>query len=316
MKNLSCIRFLMGSLLISALSMATCHAAESSRQVQPPDWSQDVLDAFFEDAREQLVGSRPKRAAQEVVGTSVAKPTSGEGQPSDAAQKWSTLIDADTLSAEVKRVHNQLAMALKKSAGFLGGGNLICQRDFGLLAVLFGVIDLFDDEVRWQGSAKLMQQRCFQASKNCKAASAQSYSAAKEMHAVLGELLRGQAPAGETASPGTDEPELTDLTLLMQSMELAIKQRLKPALANAREFRKRSQLALEQAQLLAVLAEVIQKEGYEYADDDTYLDEARLLREAAQKLVQAARDKNYEAARAAAGQVGQSCSRCHEGYRG
>ncbi len=310
----------MSFLLILAFTITLGHAAESPRRVQPPVWTQDVLDAFFEDAREQLVGTRPQRDARKVVGTLVAKMTSSEEQPSDAAQKWSALIDADTLTAEIKRVHNQLATALKKSAGFLGGGNLICQRDFGLLAVLFGVIDRFDEEVRWQRSAKLMQQRCFQASKNCQAASAQSFSAAKEMHAVLGQLLRGQvlrgqAPAGETVSPGTNGPKLTDRTLLMQSMELAIQQRLKPALANAREFRKRSQLAFEQAQLLAVLAEVIQQAGYEYADDDTYLDEARLLRQTAQELVQAAHDKNYEAARAAAGQVGQSCSRCHENYR-
>ncbi len=315
MKNLPYLGFVIGSLLISAMSTALCHAAESSRRVEPPSWSQDVLDAFFEDAREQLVGVRPQRDAREVAAASAAKPTSGGGQPADATQKWSSLIGAETLTAEIKRVHNQLSTALRKSASFQGGGNLNCQRDFGLLAVLFGVIDQFDAEVRWQRSAKLMQQRCFQAGQNCKAASAQSFSAAKETHTVLGELFRGQAPAGNTASQGLDGLGLVDRALLMQSMELVIKERLKPALANSREFRKRSQLAAEQSQLLAVLAEVIQQEGYEYADDDTYLDEARQLRQAAQELAEAARDKNYEDARAAAGKIGQSCSRCHEGYR-
>ena len=296
--------------MIYALSMRLCHAAEPPRRVQPPHWSQDVLDAFFEDAREQLVGERPQLAE-----ALVAKPASVEGVAADATQKWSELIDAETLTAEIKRVHNQLAPALKKSASFQGGGNLVCRRDFGLLAVLFGVLAEFDSDVRWQRSAKLMQQRCFQTGKNCKAASAQSYSAAKETLALLEELLRGQAPSGETTNQGTEGQERTDRALLMQTMELAIKERLKPALANAREFRKRSQLAFEQAQLLAALAEVIQQEGYEYADDDTYLDLARQLRQAAQELADAARDKNYEAARAAAGRMGRSCSNCHEGYR-
>ena len=298
-------------LLLPALSATLCHAAESSRRVQPPRWSPDVLDAFFDDAREQLVGERPKHQAEQPATLPIAEETT------DATKKkWSELIDAETLMAEIKRVHNQLAPALKKSASFQGGGNLLCQRDFGLLAVLFGVIDQFDDGVRWQRHAKQMQRRCLQAGKNCKAVSALSFSGAKETHALLGELLRGQAPAGETASQGADQPELVDQTLLMQSMELAIKERLKPALSNKREFRKRSQLAFEQAQLLAVLAEVIQQEGYGYADDDTYLDQARQLRQAAQELTQAASDKNYEAARAAAGRVGQSCSNCHEDYRG
>ncbi len=303
-------------LSILVLSMPLSHATESARRVQPPRWTQDVLDAFFEDAREQLMGVRPQRDSRDDVEVLVAKPASGGGRPADATRKWSALIEADTLTAEIKRIQNQLATALKKSASFLGGENLACQRDFGLLAVLFSVIDQFDEEVRWQRSAKLMQQRCFRAGQNCKAASAQSFSAAKEMHAVLGELFRGQAPAGETASQGADQPELTERALLMQSMEIMIKQGLKPALANSREFRKRSLLASEQAQLLAMLAEVIQQEGYEYADDDTYLNEARQLCKAAQELAQAARDKNYEAARAAAGRVSQSCSRCHEGYRG
>ncbi len=294
-------------LLLPALSATLCHAAESPRRVQPPHWSPDVLDAFFEDARQHLVGERPKYQAEQPATLPSAEETTDATK-----QKWSELIDAETLTAEIKRLHNQLATTLKKSSRFQGGGNLICQRDLGLLAVLFGVIDQFDTEVRWQRSAKLMQQRCLQAGKNCKAASTQSYAAAKEMHAVLGELLRGQAPADQA----TGEQELTDQTLLMQSMELVIKERLKPALSNKREFRKRSELAYEQAQLLAVLAEVIQKEGYDYADDDTYLDLARQLRKAAQDLTQAARDKNYEAARAAAGRVGQSCSTCHEDYRG
>ena len=294
-------------LLLLILSATLCHAAESPRRVQPPRWSPDVLDAFFDDAREHLVGERPKHQAEQP-----ATPPNAEETTDATKQNWSKLIDAETLTAEIKRLHNQLATTLRKSSNFQGGGNLVCQRDFGLLAVLFGVIDKFDGGVRWQRSAKQMQLRCLQAGKNCKAASAQSFSAAKEMHALLGELLRGQAPAGET----TSQPELVDQNLLMQSMEQAIKERLKPALANQREFRKRSQLAFEQAQLLAVLAEVIQQEGYDYADDDTYLVQARQLRKATQDLTQAARDKNYEAARAAAGRVGQSCSNCHEDYRG
>ena len=189
-------------LSILALSMSLCHAAELPRWVQPPVWSQDVLDAFFEDAREQLVGERPQHNA--VV--TAAVPSTEQEHPADTSQKWSALIDAETLTAEIKRVHNQLTPALKKSASFQGGGNLVCQRDFGLLAVLFGVIDTFDAEVRWQRSAKLMKKRCLQASKNSKAVSALSFSGAKETHALLGELLRGQAPPAKRPAKARTSP--------------------------------------------------------------------------------------------------------------
>jgi len=303
-----------------AMSMSLGHAAELPRHEPPPHWPQEVRSAFFDDARTQLVGTRPPRGAQEDAEPWTTPPTN-QLPSSEVTQKWSALIDADTLTAEIKRINNHLAVTLKKLASFQGGGNLICQRDFGWLAILFGVLDEFDPtnfhaSSRWLRNAKQMQQRCLQTSQNCQVASARSFAAAKATRLVLQELLRGQAPAGRPAIPETDRPGVIEISLLMQSMELVLTERLKPTLANAREFRKRSLLVAEQAQLLAVLAEVIQQAGYEYADDETYQNEARQLRKAAQELAVAAREKNYEAGRSAAGRASQSCSRCHEDYRG
>lgn len=135
-----------------------CRAAETLRQVQPPQWSQDVLDVFFEDARKRLVGARPKSTPREEDTQRIAESTTGGAPSSDVKLKWSTLIDADTLTAEIRRISNQLATRLKNSASFQGGGNLDCRRDFGMLTVLFGVIKGFDqvnsDQFgRWQRSA-------------------------------------------------------------------------------------------------------------------------------------------------------------------
>jgi|GEM_PF-1018459 len=306
------------SLLLVCGSLASfSFAAEPPRRIPPPHWTQDVLDAFFEDARKQLVGDRPREAANSVVEQS--QQTTGNHQPVSPASKWSVLVGADTLTAEIKRLNIQLASALKKSAGYLGGGNLTCQRDFSFCAVLFGVLAEFDPNDsnlnrRWQQSAALIGQRCFETSENCQTASAQSYKIAKEARTLLEELIRGQAPTG--TADKVIKQSLVSRPQLMQSMELIQQERLSTAMASAREFRKRSQLAAEQGQLLAVLATVIQQQGYEYTDDDTYLEEARQLRQAASELAKAAQEKNYEAARAAAGKVSQACNRCHEDYRG
>ncbi|MEM8945416.1 MAG: cytochrome c [Planctomycetota bacterium] len=287
-------------------------AVEPAGQVQPPgNWSQDVLDAFFEDARGQLAGTRPTSSSIPLKQLA-AEPK--RAVAADGQFKWSLLIDADTLTAEIRRLSNQLALSLKRSATFQSGGNLACRRDFGLLAVLFGVVADFDGDMRWQRSAAALRQRCLVASRNCKVATAQTYADAKDTHAQLQSLLRGQAPASDNATGG--EAELVDRTLLMQAMELTFQEKLAPAMASMREFRKRAQAAAEQAQVLAVLATVIREEGYEYYDDEDFLLEAKTLKSAASELSQAASDKDYEAARAAAGRVGQSCSRCHEGYRG
>ena len=304
-------KLLLPALLAITVSIPVRLGAEEPKRVQPPEWSQDVLDAFFEDAREHLVGERPTStaAAPATVDQQAATP---ESPTLEFA--WSRIVDADTLMAETKRINNQLANSLRRSATFQGGGNLQCRRDFGMLAVLFGVIAEFDGEVRWKAAAQAMKARCLKSSANCKVASAQAFADAQATREVLDELLKGQAPAEESKIDGEDQ--LADRTLLMQAMEVSLQGRLGPNLANKREFRRRTQAVTEQAQLLAVLAKVIEQEGYDYTDDEDFLAEARRLRAAASELSQAAKDKNYESARKAAGQIGQSCSSCHEGYRG
>jgi cytochrome c556 len=101
----------------------------------------------------------------------------------------------------------------------------------------------------------------------------------------------------------------------MTRIEKAQQEGLTPALANAGEFKKNSDKILHEAQILAVLGEVITREGYEFADDDTYLGYARELRDHALEIIDAVKQKNYEAARKAGGQIDKACSSCHEGYR-
>ena len=56
-----------GSHLVLRSPLARCGAGAMSlrsaagrrRRARPPKWSRDVLDAFFDDAREKLAGERP-----------------------------------------------------------------------------------------------------------------------------------------------------------------------------------------------------------------------------------------------------------------
>src|SRR5215213_8466797 len=64
------------------------------KRAKPPVWSQDVLDEFFIDAREQLVGERPAKRMEELAAQSA-------GQGSDAlvvgVAAWSQVISGDAL---------------------------------------------------------------------------------------------------------------------------------------------------------------------------------------------------------------------------
>ena len=297
--------------LVLLLISSDALAKEPLQRAHPPSWSQDVLDAFFDDAREQLVGQRPSPTSINTIQLSdVHKDTA----PSAEEFRWSDLVDADTLTTEVKKINIALLEVLSKPAVFKGGGNRDCRRDFCMLAVLFRSIANFDEEIRWQKSATTMQRKCQQASDFCNVASDQSYASALKAQQLLGDLLQGQM-AGSSDSPNQPIP-LPDRPLLMQRMEMAYQESISPSLSGAREFRRKKTDISHEAQLLALLAQVIRHENYEFGDDETYLEYTNQLKEASQSLHRACQDGIYEAARTAAGKISQSCSECHEGYRG
>ena len=92
--------------------------------------------------------------------------------------------------------------------------------------------------------------------------------------------------------------------------------RITPAMGNAKEFEKHSADVREEAQLLAILSEVIQREAYDYWDDEKFRAHADELRAAMKELSKAAGESNYDAARTSAGRAGQACVACHEEFRG
>ena len=297
------------------LAFPSAQAEEPPRRARPPKWTQEETEVFFQDAREHLVGPRPTPS----LSSTAQEAASGDKEPSKTPQasiaRWSSIIDAETLQAEVKRLHINLNTNLARPAKFKGGGNLQCQRDFSVLAVVFEIIHDFDKDIRWKSSALGMAVQSLRASEACSTGTDDSYATAQEVHARLTDLLRGQRPSF-SASDGSDGNRTPGFPQLMQRMEQALTEKISPSLSNARSFRKAKLVVSQEAQVLAVLAEVICQQRFDYGDDETYLEYSRTLRDSCESLGRAARDGNYEAARKATGTITKSCSECHEGYRG
>jgi hypothetical protein len=85
--------------------------------------------------------------------------------------------------------------------------------------------------------------------------------------------------------------------------------------SSSAEFSKNGDRLLHEAQVLAALAEVIQREGFEDADSEDYRKFAQAVRDGSLQIADAVKQKKYEQARAASGDVGKSCTSCHENYR-
>ena len=306
---------------VTAVLSTGAFAAEQAGPVQrakPPIWSQDVLDEFFVDAREQLVGERPAKRSAGMA----TNPPAGQGREAandvetDGAAPWSQVISGDALAAEVKRIAAALRDPLANPAKFKSGGYKACRSAFNELAVLFAVIAEYDGDVRWQEDAPALRDALARAALNCKTGTDQTFAEGAELRTQLDDLIRGERLGGKPAPSPERWSDLADRPLLMTRMESTLQEGISPALSNAREFSRKAVDVQQEAEVLSMLAAIIDREEFEYWDDENFRQHSGDLRSASRDLIRAATEANYDAARAAAGRASQACSACHEGYRG
>lgn len=275
---------------------------------RPPQWSVEVVEVFFEDARKHLTGDRPNKGPAR----SATVATTSEAVDPQGDTQWAALIEADSLANEVKRTHNRLIPLLARAGSFKSGGNADCRREFSLLAMLFGVVNEYDQEMRWQQKAAAMGALCSRAARACRVANDESFALATDVQSQVADLLRGQSISRQATVAETP----IDRGQLMLRMELAVEENISPWLANRKEFRRRKPDVAHESQLLAVLARTICRPGYDFVDDEGFVEIAHELQQASQMLTEASEQGDYEAARKAIGRASQSCSNCHDGYRG
>lgn len=302
------------------LVSGACFATPSDPQgpfARPPVFPPRVVDVFFPDARKELAGPRPNYEG--AAGTPVAVAgRSGTASPEakDSGYPWSELIDADTIESEIKRQVAPLGPLVATPSTFKGGGYRECRDRFNTLAVLFAVAGDYDESVRWQDSAGTLSHAFARASANCKVGTDQSFREAQMRVQDLGELVRGGRPSLPTPPASDDTWEMkADRTPIMVRMEGALNKQISPNLSNARDLASHGEELRHEAQVLAMLAQVLTQEGLPDAGDDTYDGYAQQLRDGGKSLVVAIDQENFDAARAALGIMSQACAACHDEYR-
>lgn len=304
--------------LSSAAILAAKAPSEPQKRARPPKWSADVLDAFFPDARAKLVGTRPDyEKANAVAGAAPAPDETGAPAPAGAptGNGWSKLIDAETIETEIKRLAQEVAKDVTTPAPFKGGGFKDCRRQFSVLAALFAVAAEYDGEVRWKDSAPLLRDVFARAGHNCKVGTDQSFQEATQRKQNLADLIAGNRPKTSDAERKADWAQVADRPPLMQRMNIAQQDRLQKWLSSKEEFAAHREEVQHESQLIATIADIIGREGFEYWDDDTYAQFARDLKQSASDISAAVELDNFEQARQAIGKASKSCANCHEGYR-
>lgn len=277
-------------------------------------------DVFFDDLFTKLVGERPTSLKGGSV-PALASGAPGRNSESPAAAgkqyAWSRIISASTIEDEIKAIKLALDKNVTTPSDFAGRGHKPVRRDLSMAAMLFAVIGEFDGEVRWKKDAASVRDLFARTAANAKAGgNAQVYNEAKLRKADLTDLLGGNTPAAKEAEPNANWPQVCDRSPLMQRLEESFDVKIAPLTANKDEFTKHKDALRHEAELLAAISDVLNKEGMQDADDATYRGFADAMKQAGLDIVDAIKLDNYDKSREATGVITKACSACHESYRG
>jgi hypothetical protein len=302
--------------LTGLVALAQSGGARPKRLVsgtaKPPKWTAAERGAFFENAADQL-GPAPV-ASTKPPASSGTTDTASES-PAAGGFAWSKLIAADNLESEVKSLSKLLDTAVKSPNEFKGGGFKSSRREFTNLAAMFGIIAEYDGDVRWQKQGAALRDAFGRAGKNCKVGTDATYAEAQRRAEELAELIRGTNAPMDAGTPDNNWSETADRAPLMERLEIARTERLKPWTGAKNDFTPHQEEIIHEASLVAALSEVIKHSGYDFAEDEGYQKYVKNLQTAAIEATTAAQQNDFPATQAAISALGQSCDQCHGDYR-
>ncbi|TWU57750.1 cytochrome c [Rubripirellula reticaptiva] len=311
---------------IIGISIAGCVVAGSlvwgddnprgERRAPAPKVSTEQLRGiFFDDLDEAIRGQRPSLSSLRKASEAKAnEPTKTQQPDQSSADSWAGLISPVSLEDEIKRVRLHFDSIITTPGAFNSGGYQDARLDLSVLAMLFAVIQQHSGDVRWKDEAGAARDLLARTAFNCKAGSTQVYNEAKLRKADLQDLVSGTGLASREAEPENVWSEIADRSPLMEYAERLVDS-LEGNSRDAASIESNIDAVKRDAELIAMLGEVLTKEGMDEADDDDYVKLSRNMTADSKKVVAAIERADFEGARAGVSQIRGRCDACHEQYR-
>ncbi|MDP6466176.1 MAG: cytochrome c [Pirellulaceae bacterium] len=300
---------------LSLVVLAQNEKGKAKKRATPPKFGSEVSRIFFDDLFSRLQGERPEKPGAVVVTTA---PTGGSpGAASEGASyAWSKMISAVTIEDEIKAIKLNVDKSVTTPSDFAGRGHKQVRRDFSILAAMFAIIGEFDDDVRWKKMGPAARDVFARTARNTKAGgNTNTYNEAKKRKADLQDLIGGASLQVEAEQADADWATVCDRGPLMQRLEVGFEGKMSAWISSKGEFEANAENVLHEAEITAVLSEILVKEGMDEWDDEDYVDLAKRMKEAAIEISSAVKLGNYDQARKASGEVKKACTDCHEIYR-
>jgi hypothetical protein len=291
----------------------TVLAADSSKKAPPPKFDAAVVgDTFFKDARLELKGSPPIPGEKQIQGPDGKTPP-GDAPPSGGdGNEWSHLISSESLEAEVKAQPAEIDKAMKAPNPHKSARMVVTY-----LAAVYNVIFKYDKpDVRWKADSQALRDSFAKGGNNLKAWTDSQKKQVVKLNEDLKALIQGNPPALSTAFDAEAAwSEMVDRTPLMHRLEMGQDERLKVWTKDADAVKKNKDAIIREAEVIAMLARVIQDKTYDSSDDAEYVKFAKALEANALDAVAAAKaDKGAECG-SAVSKMQKACDECHGSFR-
>lgn len=270
----------------------------------------DIFKDGLKGERPKTFSAKPSGLAQKGSGTTSTEETAGDGF------SWSSLIPASAIEMEVKQIKISLDKTITTPGKFRSGDYQDTRREMSVLAMMFAIISEYDGEVRWKKVATDAREAFARCAANCSVGTQQSYSQAKNRKVDLQDILGGGSVSFTEKGEGPIKwGKICDRNPLMQRLETAYLERIKPWTASKSEFNKNKEQLAKEAAVVAAIAEVLMRDGLEDSDDEDYSKYCVEMRTGALGILSAIKDNEDEKASSAAGVIDKSCNNCHDEWK-
>lgn len=270
---------------------------------------------FFPDVFARLDGERPANPNVRVAQNSSVTVPGGGDAPVAQSYAWSKIISGPTLEDEVKAIKLATDKNITTPQDFAGRGYKEVRRDFSVLAMLFAIINEYDEDVRWKKDAAAARDIFARTASNAKAGNNNVYNESKKRKDELMDLINGSSLSMKPEDEANDWERIADRSPLMQRLAVGQEEKLAKWTSSEDTFGEEIEGVLHEAEIIAAIAEALTREGMEDGEDETYAEFANLMKTSALNVAAAVKSNNAEQARKATGEIAKACSDCHDNYR-
>ncbi len=282
-------------------------------------------DVWFDNPLGVAADSQSVRPVS-LPGNSVATAKSTQGEMKTPAAKndtpvaatggidWKTVIPMSALDAQVKDIRNRLTKNMQ-SVGTYNTSYLELPTFTATLAALAGIAVEHPEDIGWKKNAKYLRDLSASFTAEPLMRGAKSFRKVQipyeQMIVILNGSLPPDVPKSEDKKPLSDVAAMGDL---MKRADIASKW-LKSNVGNADALKKEKDKVIQEAHLLAAISKIIITEGYGYVDDEGFINYANPMSEACLKMVEAAKNDNFQQFDEGITQVYKACTQCHSEYK-